>query len=97
MKQYWPARIPYGENKGYTIGISWEAEIAFKLLSTYGAIAGKRGSISGSTSDPGIDLQTPEELVERCFTIARLFAEKALSLGMIEEEEKEDAIRDPKG
>lgn len=79
-KKYLPRQRGSSIQRVYALG--GKAEIALELIRTYGAIAGKRGQVTGP-DNPGIDLQTPEELVERCFKIADLFFDMAERRGEI--------------
>lgn len=78
-EQYWR---PAGYNV-QSADMEFRADMAWRLLEHHGAIAGKRpGGILGD-GDPGVELQTPEELVARCFRIADLFVEEAQRRGLI--------------
>ena len=61
-------------HRSFTNGfkMEWRSQIALELIRAFGAIAGKRGS-DDSSGKSTLDLQTPEELVERCFKIADLY------------------------
>jgi hypothetical protein len=85
--QYWPKDIKkeYGTFSSYA-EITFEGNLALHLIEHFGSIAGKRATVNGGyekSTDPGIELQTPQELVDRCFEIARLFIERLESWGMI--------------
>jgi hypothetical protein len=58
------------------------AEMAWDLVRTYGSVAGKPGPDNDS-GRPTIALQSPTELVERCFEIADLFLDRADANGDI--------------
>lgn len=85
-QEYWPNELQMAlDKRAATFGMTYElrANIALRLIEHYGAVAGRRGE----DTDQGratMELQTPEELVERCWKIADLF---------IEEAEKRNAIK----
>ena len=67
------------------------AEVALRLISTYGAVAGKRSEKKGDTLEL-YELQTPKELVARCFSIADLFIDECEKRGLIKEMECESVF-----
>lgn len=54
----------------------YEAQAAFQLIERFGSVAAVPDG-EDSSGRQRLRLQTPEELVERCFTIARLFMAEA--------------------
>lgn len=86
MKEYWPIEHRKTKYGLATLGfceLEFRAEIAMRLISHFGAIAGKRPPGAPPGPDAGVELQTPEELVERCFAIADLFIAKCEERGAI--------------
>lgn len=85
---YWPQTMHNGAiSHGYML--TGRAELAFKLIATYGAIAAERGETTAS-GHPTLELQSPQELVERCFEIAELFFKEVESRGWIKSFSSED-------
>src|SRR3990167_9329520 len=69
-----------GIQNGYLLEL--RARLAFTLIERYGSVAGQpRGEDSAGRSI--LDLQTPQELVTRCFEIADLCVQECLSRGLI--------------
>ena len=63
------------ERQAAPIGL--RAEMAWQLIAHFGAVAGKESTEHGEK----IILQSPEELIERCFKIVGLYLEKVEQLG----------------
>ena len=59
----------------YGINLEWRAAIALDLIRAWGTVAAKRGEVDDQTGRATTELQTPSELVERCFNIADYFVE----------------------
>ena len=79
---YWP------DERFHLPGLShWNLEvrttIALHLIETYGAVAGKQSQTNDGADRNYLILQTPEELVERCFAIADLFVDTAERRGEV--------------
>ena len=57
------------------VAFSLRGELTWRLIEHFGAVAGKRwgGAQSSEPKDPGVELQTPQELVDRCFEITDIF------------------------
>lgn len=88
---YWPQAVQHGAMAhGYVL--NGRAELAFRLIGTYGAIAGQRGD-EDSSGKSALELQTPQELVARCFEIARLFFEEVEVRGWVKPVSPEDLAR----
>lgn len=81
-KMYWIDERLSDEIKN---GAAFEARarVALHLVETYGAIAGKRGEGEDVSGRPIFELQSPAELVERCFSISELFFDECEKRGLI--------------
>lgn len=70
-----------GAMTNFPATLEFRSTLAFDLIRSYGAIAGKRGQIDDPSGHWTLELQTPQELVERCFQIADLFTDTAIERG----------------
>lgn len=77
-KQYWRSEVT-----GHGANLELRASIALDLIEHFGSVAGKRGEHDDNTGRATIELQTPSELVDRCFCIADIFVDTASKRGEI--------------
>lgn len=85
MEKYWPGEILEPEKyikHGFVFSL--RAQIAYELIKHYGSVAATKDK-EDSSGRSSLKLQTPQQLVNRCFKIADLFIKKA--------EEEEDVKR----
>ena len=79
-KQYWPNELetvaPFGAVFELRAAMAWE------LVVRYGSVAGKLDG-EDTHGRARLGLQTPEELVERCFKIADLYVDTAEARGLL--------------
>jgi hypothetical protein len=77
-KQYWRSEVT-----GHGANFELRSSIALDLIEHFGSVAAKRGEHDDNTGRATIELQTPAELVDRCFCIADIFVDTASKRGEI--------------
>lgn len=73
MQEYWR---PLGFQMPH-VDFELRAKLAWDLIFHFGSVAAKRPEGADPKNDPGLDLQTPQEVVSRCFAIADAFVDVA--------------------
>lgn len=81
-QKYWSGRW------SPAVDLEFRGAIAYDLIRAYGSIAGKAGEEDRS-GRAKLDLQTPEELVDRCFKIADLLVNRLEQRGEVREYKNE--------